>query len=78
MAAGGTLRLIEQVLSDGRVLDVSQAIADLNMLVLLPGKERTQSEVGALFEAAGFRLTRVLQTDSEMSIIEGKRLRGRR
>ena len=72
MPAGGTLLLIEQILPESRVLDVSQAIADLNMLVLMQGKERTRAEFSALLESAGFRLARVLSTDSEMSILEGK------
>jgi hypothetical protein len=76
MSAEGTLLLVEQILPDRQVVEVSQAIADLNMLVLMQGKERTWAEFSALIETAGFRLTRVLPTDSEMSILEGKRLVG--
>jgi len=78
MPTGGTLVLIEQILPECQVLGVSQAIADLNMLVLMQGKERTRAEFSALLETAGFRLARVLSTDSEMSILEGKRRVGKR
>jgi len=44
------------------------------MLVLEQGQERTRAEFSALFAAAGLGLTRVLPTDSEMSILEGKHL----
>jgi len=74
LPSGGTLLLIEQVLPERYVLEISQAIADLNMLVLEQGQERTRAEFSALFAAAGLGLTRVLPTDSEMSILEGKHL----
>ncbi len=49
---------------------------DLNMLVLVRGRERTVAEYQLLFEAAGFRLTRSIPTPSEAkySIIEGVRV----
>ena len=40
------------------------------MLVLLPGKERTASEYGKLFAAAGLKLERVHATHSPFSIVE--------
>jgi len=36
------------------------------------GEERTETEFRALFEAAGFRLTRIVPTRSPLSVIEGK------
>jgi hypothetical protein len=46
---------------------------DLNMLVLLAGRQRTEAEYRALFTAAGFTLTRVIPTPSarQSSVIEG-------
>ena len=44
---------------------------DLNMLVLTKGRERTEEQYRTLFEAAGFTLSRVVATRSELSIIEG-------
>ncbi len=45
---------------------------DLNMMVLTKGRERTEEQYRALFEAAGFTLLRVVSTRSELSIIEGR------
>jgi hypothetical protein len=45
------------------------------MLVITPGgRERTEAEYRALFEKAGFKLTRIVPTQDEMSIIEGIRV----
>jgi hypothetical protein len=35
------------------------------------GKERTEAEYQQLFAAAGFKLTRVIPTNSVVSIVEG-------
>jgi len=43
---------------------------DLNMLVMTGGRERTQSEYGALLGEAGFRLDRVVPTDSPFHVLE--------
>ena len=45
---------------------------DLNMLVMTGGKERTQDEFAKLFDAAGFKLLRVIPTEAPTSIIEGQ------
>jgi hypothetical protein len=47
---------------------------DLNMLVILGGRERTEAEYGRLFEAVGFRLERVIPTHSPFSVIEATRV----
>src|SRR6185295_4005119 len=39
---------------------------DLNMLVMLDGRERTRSQYAALFERAGWRLSRFIPTHSPM------------
>jgi hypothetical protein len=49
-------------------------MSDLNMMVMTGGHERTVTEYEALFQAAGFALTRVTPTDSIMSVIEAKPL----
>ena len=43
---------------------------DLEMLVFPGGRERTQAEFAALFEGAGFKLTRVVPTESPLCVIE--------
>ncbi len=45
---------------------------DLNMLVLLTGRERTEAEYRTLFEATNFALSRVVETASDVSVIEGR------
>ena len=49
---------------DGKLLD-------LEMLVLTPrGRERTKAEFVKLLRGAGFRLSRLIATESPLSIIE--------
>jgi len=44
------------------------------MLLIPGGKERTEDEYRALFAKAGFELTRVVPTATEISIIEGAKV----
>lgn len=48
------------------------AFSDLNMLVMPGGRERSEEEYAALFDAAGPRLSRVIETTSRMSIVEAR------
>ena len=46
-------------------------LLDLEMLVLTPrGRERTKTEFGTLLRGGGFRLSRVIPTESPLSIVE--------
>jgi SAM-dependent methyltransferase len=47
--------------------------ADLHMLVMFGGRERTRSEFARVFEAAELRLRRVIPTSSWVSILEATR-----
>ena len=47
-------------------------IADMIMMSLLSGKERSMPEFEGLFDAAGFELIRVIPTESKMSLVEGR------
>ncbi len=67
--ADGVLLLVEQLLGDGPDT-VRAAFSDLNMLVGPGGQERTVAEYAALFEAAGFALTRVVETGTSVFVIE--------
>ena len=49
-------------------------LSDLNMLVLLPGRERTASEFAELFRAAGLKLDRTFGLTVAMQGIEASRL----
>ena len=66
------LILVEAVVPASNEPHFSKFI-DLNMLVMTGGRERTEEEFRALYKAAGFRLTRVVPTDSPFSVIEGFR-----
>jgi hypothetical protein len=46
------------------------------MLVMTGGRERTEEEFRQLYEASGFRLTRVVPTESPFSVIEGVKVLG--
>ena len=71
----GKLLLIERVLP-GRVEHSIAAqgpvLSDLNMMVIGGGRERTATEHRALLEAAGFTLTKIIPTQSEVSMIEAE------
>jgi hypothetical protein len=45
-------------------------IQDLEMLAMLPGRERTREEFDAIFSRAGFSLNRVIATGAAESILE--------
>jgi O-methyltransferase domain/Dimerisation domain len=65
----GRLLLVDVVIPSGRKPHFGKFI-DLNMLVMTGGLERTEEEFRRLLEASGFRLVRVISTDSPISIIE--------
>ena len=46
-------------------------IMDLAMMLFVGGKERTKDEFRALFEASGWKLSQVIPTASQLSVIEG-------
>lgn len=47
---------------------------DINMLVTVGGRERTEADYAALFRSAGLQLTRTMPTNSHLSLVEGARL----
>jgi SAM-dependent methyltransferase len=65
----GKLLLIEMVIPPDNRPSPAQAM-DLNMLVMLGGRERTEEEYERLFHAAGFQLERIIPTHSPFSVIE--------
>ena len=66
----GKLLVIETVIPPGN--DPCPAkLLDLTMLLIPGGKERTEEEYRELYEQAGFRLTRIVPTAGEVSVIEG-------
>jgi hypothetical protein len=49
------------------------AANDVNMLVCTGGRQRSQAEFRSLLDAAGFRLTRIVPTQTPVKVIEGVR-----
>jgi orsellinic acid C2-O-methyltransferase len=47
------------------------AANDVNMLVSTGGRQRSEAEFRSLYEQAGFRLSRIVQTPARASLIEG-------
>lgn len=68
--ANGRLMVLESVIPPGND-SMFGKLLDLNMLVIPGGMERTEAEYRALFAATGFRLSRIVPTTTEVSIIEG-------
>jgi SAM-dependent methyltransferase len=69
IAPNGRLLLAEIVIPAGN--DFSHGkLLDLEMLVCFTGRERTEAEYARLFEATGFRLSRIVPTAAEDSAIE--------
>lgn len=68
----GKLLLVEMVIPPDNSPSMAQAM-DLNMLVLLTGRERTESEYRDLLAAGGFKMERVMATHSPFSVIEARR-----
>lgn len=71
MAPHGRAVVAEMMIVEG--LASPAVLMDLNMLVMLSGKERTEQEYAALFEQAGLRMSGVYPTDSPMFVIEARR-----
>jgi len=65
------LLVIDAVIKPGNEPQFSKFL-DITMLAIPGGKERTEPEFRSLFESAGFELTRIVPTQSEISIVEGK------
>jgi O-methyltransferase domain/Dimerisation domain len=69
IAPEGKLLLLESVLPERASPDIGMLI-DLEMLVAVGGKERTRAEWTNLLRRAGFRLNRVVETATPVSVIE--------
>ena len=65
----GRVILLESVLPSGNAPDFGKVI-DLEMLIMPGGRERTADEFRALFASAGFSMTRIVPTQSPLSVIE--------
>lgn len=68
--AHAKLLLIECMVPAGPEPHWSKTL-DILMLTMLGGRQRTQSEYEALFSKTGFRFTREIPADPDISILEG-------
>ena len=76
MAPGARLLLVERVVPeriDPSADTQSTLLADLNMLVLTGGHERTAAEYRTLLGGAGFALERIVPTATPLGVIEATR-----
>jgi hypothetical protein len=71
MAAEGRVVVVEMPINSGGPPSPAPLL-DLNMLVMLTGKERTPDEYGALFARAGLRLSAVVPTHSPVAVMEAR------
>jgi len=72
MAPGATVAVVEALIPDDGMPSPAM-LMDVNMLVMLSGKERTSTEMKQLFATAGLALTRVVQTPSPFSLLEARK-----
>jgi predicted O-methyltransferase YrrM len=72
MAPGGRIVIFEQRMPE-RVTGPDWAFeADVSMLVITGGRQRTEAQYRALLDSAGLELTRVMPTASDRSVFEAK------
>jgi hypothetical protein len=69
MPPDGRLLIVETVLPAGDTPHQGK-VQDIVMLVFPGGQERTEAEYGSLLGRAGFRLNRVVSTESIVSVVE--------
>jgi hypothetical protein len=68
MLPGGRAAVVEQLLGD--IGEPGPApLMDVNMMVMLAGRERSETEYGQLFAAAGLRLTTTIPTHTPMATV---------
>ncbi|MFF7475128.1 methyltransferase [Streptomyces sp. NPDC008092] len=70
-APGAALLVIENVLPEERPAPAALTM-DVIMLALTRGRERTEGELSALLDAAGFRFTGMTETSGTMRIAEAR------
>ncbi|WP_435056530.1 methyltransferase [Streptomyces noursei] len=65
---GGRILIVDAVVPPGNAPHQAKAL-DL-MMASLVGRERTEADFAALFEATGLRLSRVVPTSTVLSVVE--------
>jgi hypothetical protein len=72
MNAKGRILVADPVVPPGDKPDWGKLL-DIQMMVVVPGKERTKEEFAALFKHASLKLTRVIKTNCPLSLVEAVR-----
>jgi predicted O-methyltransferase YrrM len=73
MRRGGKVLIVDAVIPPGNAAHFGKLL-DLEMLALTPrGRERTQAEFRDLLQRSGFKLRRVIPTETHLSVVEGVR-----
>lgn len=72
MKPDGRLLIVEMVLPEGDEPHMGKML-DMMMMLVPGGEERTPSEYAALLEPNGFRVNRVVPTESAVSVVEAVR-----
>jgi hypothetical protein len=73
MRPGGKVLIVDAVIPPGNGAHFGKLL-DLEMLVLTSrGRERTRAEFRELLRRSGFRLRRVVATETHLSVVEGVR-----
>ncbi|MCU1385158.1 MAG: O-demethylpuromycin-O-methyltransferase [Acidobacteria bacterium] len=70
MTPRGRVAIVEMVIPDDGAPTAAQ-LMDVNMLAILPGRERTQAEYSALLADSGLRFERLVATHSPFQILLG-------
>jgi hypothetical protein len=68
----GRIYIVEMVIPDDNSPSLA-SLMDLNMMVMLPGRERALKEYKALLDASGLKFERVIPTHSPFEIIEASK-----
>ncbi len=66
----GRLFIVEAVLQPGNAFSTAKLL-DLEVLLMGGGRERSAQEFDSLLQSAGFHLSRIIQTNDDVSVIEG-------
>ena len=72
MNPGGRVLLVESIVEPRHGSSLAKFM-DLSMLVMTGGRERTEAEYLALLGRAGLKITNVISTGTELSLIEAQR-----
>jgi SAM-dependent methyltransferase len=69
MKPGSKLLIVETIIPEGNTFSIGKLL-DLEVFVMGDGRERTEAEFKALFDACGFKLSRIVPTPESISVIE--------